>query len=84
MNLCRNSQQAMLDADIPDRVKQLQVKAERVDSETHIRVCDTGPGIPEHVREKIFNAFEGSTKASGSGLGMAIVVELLKLMAEQF
>ena len=77
MNLCRNAQQAMLDADIPDRIKEIKVTAERLNDEVHIRVCDTGPGIPEHVREIIFNAFEGSTKANGSGLGMAIAMELV-------
>ena len=77
MNICRNAQQAMMDADIPNRPKELKITAERVENEVHIRVADTGPGIPEHVRDKIFKAFEGSTKASGSGLGMAIAVELL-------
>lgn len=77
MNICRNAQQAMIDADIPNRPKELRVTAQRIKNEVHIRVADTGPGIPEHVRDKIFKAFEGSTKASGSGLGMAIAVELL-------
>lgn len=78
MNLCRNAQQAMLDADLPGRTKQLEVSAQRIDNEVHIRVSDTGPGISQHVRDKIFTAFEGSTKAGGSGLGMAIAVELLR------
>ncbi len=78
MNICRNAQQAMIDADIPDRIKELRVIAERKDNEVHVCICDTGPGIPEHVRKIIFNAFEGSTKAGGSGLGMAIAMELIK------
>lgn len=78
MNLCRNSQQAMIESDIEGRAKELKVSAERADKEVHIKVSDTGPGIPDHVREKIFTPFEGSTKSDGTGLGMAIVVELLK------
>ena len=78
MNLCRNAQQAMTDADIVGRDKKLKITAQKINSEVHMRVSDTGPGIPEHIREKIFNAFEGSTKAGGSGLGMAIAVELLR------
>jgi PAS domain S-box-containing protein len=35
-----------------------------------IRVGDTGPGIPDDIRPKIFNPFF-STKAGGSGLGLA-------------
>jgi signal transduction histidine kinase len=77
LNLCRNAQQAMVDADIPNRTKKLRVTAEQINNEVHIRVSDTGPGIPDHVREKIFKAFEGSTKSGGSGLGLAIAVELL-------
>lgn len=78
MNLCRNAQQAMTDADIKGRQKKLQVTADHINDEVHIFVSDTGPGIPEHIREKIFVAFGGSTKAGGSGLGMAIAVELLR------
>lgn len=78
MNLCRNAQQAMIDADLAGRDKELKVTAERLGGEVHIRVSDTGPGIPDHVREKIFTAFEGSTKAGGTGLGLAIAVELLR------
>lgn len=78
MNLCRNSQQAMIDADLKGRDKVLTVTAEHIENAVHIKVCDTGPGIPDHVKEKIFTPFEGSTKSDGTGLGMAIVMELLK------
>ena len=40
-----------------------------------VRVCDTGPGIPEAIRDKIFQPFF-TTKAQnkgGTGLGLAIV-----------
>jgi PAS domain S-box-containing protein len=36
-----------------------------------VAVSDTGPGIPDTIRAKIFNPFF-TTKASGSGLGLAI------------
>ncbi|MEM9277427.1 MAG: HAMP domain-containing sensor histidine kinase, partial [Pseudomonadota bacterium] len=78
MNLCRNAQQAMNDLDDDARIMQLCVEAEREGSNVNIYVKDTGPGIPEHVREKIFNAFQGSTKADGTGLGMSIAYELVK------
>ena len=43
-----------------------------------VRVCDTGPGIPETEREQVFRRFYRSTNAGlpgrrgGSGLGLAI------------
>ena len=37
-----------------------------------IRVVDDGPGIPDHVRPRIYEPFF-STKESGAGMGMSIV-----------
>lgn len=37
-----------------------------------IRIADSGPGIPEHQREHIFEPYF-STKEKGTGLGLAIV-----------
>lgn len=36
-----------------------------------ITVTDTGPGIPEQVRHKLFNNFTTANKTSGTGLGLA-------------
>lgn len=50
-----------------------------------IMVADTGIGIPEENRQKIFNMFEQSSIDTtrlygGSGLGLAIVKKLVELM----
>jgi nitrogen-specific signal transduction histidine kinase len=37
-----------------------------------IDIADNGPGVPEELRDRIFNAFF-TTKAQGSGLGLGIV-----------
>jgi len=41
-----------------------------------IAVGDTGPGIPEHLRETLFLPFVSGTKARGAGFGLAIVKEI--------
>lgn len=42
-----------------------------------VRVSDTGCGIPEAIRERIFDPFF-STKSTGTGLGMAIARKIVE------
>ena len=37
-----------------------------------VEISDNGPGIPVHLREKVFEPFY-TTRADGTGLGLAIV-----------
>jgi signal transduction histidine kinase len=41
-----------------------------------VRIRDTGPGIPEDVRERIFEPFF-TTKNDGTGLGLAIAARII-------
>ena len=41
-----------------------------------VAVSDSGPGIPESERERIFRPFWSSNHAAGTGLGLAIASEL--------
>lgn len=41
-----------------------------------LRISDTGPGVPEKLREEIFNPFV-TTKKSGVGLGLSIVSKII-------
>ncbi len=41
-----------------------------------IRIADSGPGIPQDLREQIFNPFV-TTKKSGVGLGLSIVSKII-------
>ncbi len=41
-------------------------------------VADDGPGLPDDVRERLFEAFHTSGKEGGRGLGMAIVRDIVR------
>jgi signal transduction histidine kinase len=43
------------------------------DSVLHISVTDNGPGIPENIQSHMFEPFVTQGKKGGTGLGMAIV-----------
>ena len=65
----------------------IEIRAAMVDEKTvRIAVCDTGCGIAEPDREKIFEKFrqaDGSItrRSTGSGLGLAISNELASMLA---
>ncbi len=42
-----------------------------------LRIADTGPGIPEEIREKIFQPFF-TTKEEGTGLGLSIAARIVQ------
>ena len=42
-----------------------------------IDVADTGPGVPEQARKRLFQAFQSVARKGGSGLGLAISAELV-------
>ena len=42
-----------------------------------IRVSDNGPGIPESIRDKVFQPFF-STKEEGTGLGLSIATRIIE------
>lgn len=64
-NLVKNAGEAMKDGG------ELYVETKMQDLEPVIVVRDTGPGIPEVRRQRVFDPFY-TTKEGGSGLGLAI------------
>jgi len=43
-----------------------------------VSVSDNGPGIPEEVRETVFEPFVTYGKDTGTGLGLAIVQKVVR------
>ncbi|MCD6454979.1 MAG: HAMP domain-containing protein [Candidatus Aminicenantes bacterium] len=72
-NLLNNAVEAVGEGD------SIEVKAE-IDLEKgvwRVEVSDTGPGIPDEDKPKIFNPYF-SKKKGGSGLGLSIVMHIIK------
>ena len=42
-----------------------------------IRIEDNGRGVPDHIKERIFDSFL-SSKSEGSGLGLSIVRRIMR------
>ena len=78
MNLGRNAQQAMQDEASGERAGLISFMAWQSGRELLIEVADTGPGIPDNVREHLFNAFSGTNRPGGTGLGLAIAREIMR------
>jgi signal transduction histidine kinase len=68
VNLLNNSQQAMARTG-----GKIIITTRQVDSVVEVSVMDTGTGIPEDIRNKIFNPFF-TTKEVGKGTGLGLSV----------
>lgn len=81
MNMLRNSIQAleaMPHHDVGGTDGEVRLKAWRDGSSTTIEVRDNGPGVPDKARQHLFEAFRGSVRAGGTGLGLTISHELVQ------
>jgi signal transduction histidine kinase len=51
--------------------------ADEKNGEVIFRLKDTGPGIPEEIKDRLFDSFVTSGKEGGTGLGLAIVKKVI-------
>lgn len=75
VNLVRNAVEAM--QAVPVETRLLQVSTQTVAGRVHVRVTDSGPGLPAALREQLFTRFF-TTKADGMGLGLSISRTILE------
>ena len=71
LNVIQNGAQAM------PQGGRLEVILEEEGKTAVLRVSDEGPGIPEEIREKIFDLYF-TTKSGGSGIGLAMTYRILQ------
>jgi signal transduction histidine kinase len=69
-NLCRNAVEA--------GATHLDISAREDTDRRFIDVADDGPGLPEAVRDKLFQPFAGSARPGGTGLGLAIARDIMR------
>lgn len=72
LNVIQNGAQAMPDGG------RLEVVLETDRKYATLRILDEGVGIPEEIREKIFDLYF-TTKSEGSGIGLAMTYRILQL-----
>jgi PAS domain S-box-containing protein len=56
----------------------LKLAVDNQDGECILTVADTGPGIPEGIRDRVFDLYF-STKPEGSGIGLALTFRMVQL-----
>jgi len=81
MNIFTNAIEAMEEGnlgktyqEIEAHLNQIRIHTFVIDSQwVQIAIADNGPGMPQHIQEKIFNPFF-TTKAVGKGTGMGMSI----------
>jgi len=74
-NLIRNAADAVAE-NAAGRPRTIVIAAERAGDSVELVVADSGPGMPDDVRQRMFNPFF-TTRHAGTGLGLAIVHRII-------
>ncbi|MXX10906.1 MAG: HAMP domain-containing protein [Nitrospira sp. SB0677_bin_15] len=81
LNLVTNAFQAMdekLKKDGGDYLPELTISSRQLDDHVEFRIRDNGPGIPDTMRDKIFEPFMTTKEpGKGTGLGLSLTTDIL-------
>ena len=61
----------------PDVDNRVTVEVRTSKEAFEVRVSDEGSGVPENIRDRVFDPFVSSGKPNGTGLGLAIVSKIV-------
>ena len=83
LNLARNAAEAMGERGGTFRIHVSKIERGQCElfEEEHVlmKLSDNGPGIPESIRDRLFESFVTQGKKDGTGLGLAIVRDVAEI-----
>ncbi|MEJ2724661.1 MAG: ATP-binding protein, partial [Deltaproteobacteria bacterium] len=68
LNLITNAAEAMKTVEGP---KKIEIISSMEDERVMVKISDSGPGVPSHLRDKIFDPFY-TTKNGSTGIGLSL------------
>jgi signal transduction histidine kinase len=71
-NILNNAREALKPGD------QVEISWKVADKSLALSIADNGPGIPENIKERLFEPFVTSNKEGGTGLGLAITRKIVE------
>lgn len=71
-NIARNAAEAM-----PESGGSFTIEISRADGQLQFGFSDTGTGVPDEVRSRMFESFSTAGKKGGTGLGLAVVKKIV-------
>jgi len=72
-NLLLNACQA-----VPLEAGKVEVNLRQAGNGVEVRIIDNGPGVPEPIRDKLFEPFISHGKQNGTGLGLVVVQKIFR------
>ncbi len=63
---------------VPQERGCIDVELRRTEDTLEVRVTDNGPGVPEAVRDRLFDPFVSHGKENGTGMGLTVVQKIVQ------